>query len=730
MTEIPQNPIRPPTVKDSKSTAPRVLDHEPDVTSAVPWRTGVQRPGLSTLGLSALFGVSLAVAGAGYLLDIGALRLAGVLGALFFGVGTAPLQLSERPGLAMRLGVAGVMGLSVSLLVGTVMVLVPIWQPLLAAVILGGAAVGVHAQGCRRALPALRSLGSFRSLGRRWRPALDGSSACTLGGTVLWWVAALGLGHVVPGVGGFLPDISPLWYAGLVLLLGAIVLARGKSEAHAMFALVSLVAALTLTPAMAYGTPRSLAAAKHVDLVQLILRAHHLDPRSGIYEAYSGFFSAVAWVDDLARVHATIGLAAYWPFFIGLVGLAELRFLFGRVTSSRYRIWVCMTLVVLVNAIGADYFSPQSVGFVLALGIYGLALEPGWPDLGDRMRIALLTLAGCSIAVTHELSPFIAGGVLVVLVIFRAARPWYMPAACIVPAILWAMLNWQEVERYGTNGHIGSLSNFVPPKTISTLGLQRLPIVGESSHALLLGLLVLIVLAGVGFVRTMRHESARKAPTWGFLICAGMGLIAITFNSYGNEGIFRAALFGIPWLAVLAMQAVPGNPPLWVSAAFGAVAVGLLGTFLIAMFGLDNVYVIRPADFEAYQAYEAQAPASSFILDLSYGDLPDSVTFPLPGHSVGWASVVTPASLGPGQLDAADASALARRYISYAAGDGASARELYAIWSPSSAEYSVDYGLETLAQAQKWRELLAASPDWQVVFHRDGTYLYRVVPPS
>ena len=484
---------------------------------------------------------------------------------------------------------------------------------------------------------------------------------------------------------------------------------------------MSLVAALTLTPALVYGMPRSQSAAKHVDLVQLILHAHHLDPGAGIYQAYSGFFSAIAWVCDLAGIHDSVGIATFWPFVIGLVGLAELRFFFGRQIQSSYRIWVGMTLVVLVNAIGADYFSPQSVGFVLALGVYGLALGRDWPGLGDRMRIALLVLAGCSLAVTHELSPYIAGGVLVVLVIFRAARPWYVPATCILPAILWAVLNWHVLKGYVSFAGLGNLSNFTAPQTISTPGLQRLAIVGESSDALLLGLLVLIALAGVGFVRTVR-----RPQTWGFMISGGVGLVVISVNAYGNEGIFRAALFGIPWLALVAIEAVPDHPPRWVSAVFGVVTVGLLGTFLIAMFGLDNQNVIRPADLQMLQALEAQAPANSYLLDLAYGDLPSSVTFPQAGNFVPWTSLVTAASAQPDRPDAADADALARDYIRYAGTAG----NLYAIWSPASVASSVDYGLETQAHALEWRKLIAASPDWQVVFNRDGTYVFRVVVPA
>jgi len=595
-------------------------------------------------------------------------------------------------------------------------------------VIIGAVVVSVHVQACRRALAGLRGSGVFRSLGLGWRAAFNSSIACSVGGTALWCDAALNnRGHIVPGVGGFLPEISPLWYAGLVLLLAGIVLARGKSEVHAMFALVSLVAAFTLTPALVYGMPRSQSAAKHVDLVQLILSAHYLDLRAGIYQAYSGFFSAVAWVCDLAGIHDSIGLATCWPFVIGLVGLAELRFFFGRLINSSYRIWVGMTLVVLVNAVGQDYFSPQSVGFVLALGVYGLALGRDCPGLSDRMRIALLVFAGCSLAVTHEFSPYVAGGVLVVLVIFRAARPWYVPATCLLPAIFWAVFNWQVLKNF-ISADIGNLYNYIPPKVISAPGLQRLAIVGESSYALLLGLLVLIALAGVGFARTVRRPQA-----WGFMISAGMGIIVISVNPYGNEGIFRASLFGIPWLTLVAMEALPSSPPRWMSAVFGAVSVGLLGTYLIAQFGLDNANVIRPADFQAFRVYQAHASASSYTLNLCYGDLPSNATFPQSGHYVEWKSVVTRSSFGIGRPNAADAETLARDYIHYAtryaAANGGPARDLYAVWSPASVDFSVDYGLETQAHAQTWRKLLATSPGWQVVFNRDGTYLFRVVMP-
>ena len=698
--------------------------------------------GRARLTLSALFGASLLLYAAGSAGQAGPVRAAGLAGALFFGVGTAPLQLSGRARLDLRLGIAGVVGMSVPLVVASAMVLTPWWHPVLAAAVIGAAAAVVHAWACARVL-SRQSWGEL--FGRPWsRPGgrlgigSGASIACIAAGTVLWCAAAVRVGHVVPGVLGFLPKISVFWYAGLACLLAGIVLARGRSEWHAASGVLSLLAALTLTPALVYAMPRDQTAAKHIQLVQTVLQAHFLNRGAGIYQAYSGFFSGLAWLCDLAGIHDPTGIATYWPFLIGLLALAELRLFFGRLTSSPYRSWAAIALVVLVNAIGEDYFSPQSVGFALGLGVFALAVgppwpgqrEPGqggpgprWPGLDERARIILLVLAGCALAVTHELSPYIVGGVLVVLVIFRTIRPWYVPATILLPAIGWALLNRDDLSGFISLSDMWHLSNFEAPAAPVMPGLERLPIVAESSDALALGLLVLIALASIGFVRTIRDRSA-----WAFMVSAGVGLGLITVNPYGNEGIFRAALFAIPWLAAMTLRAVAPGARRWAEGIYAATAVLLTGTYLVAAFGLDNASVIRPADFQALRTYEAMTAPDSFLLVLSYGNLPVSINLsPLNPRSVAWNYIVAPAQALARHPDAADVGDLASNYLRYAQRIGGATNELYAVWSPASVEGSVNYGQETLSQAQAWRSLMIASPDWRVVYASHGTYLFRDV---
>jgi hypothetical protein len=605
------------------------------------------------------------------------------------------------------------------------MVLTPLWYPAISAAAMGAGALCVHAIACRRVLTGPLRGRLLRRTGRSGF-RIDVSLALTAAGTAAWLAGMLMTGHVVPGVLGFLSKVPVYWYAGLALVLAGIVLSHGKGELRAVLGTTSLLAALTVTPAVVYGMPRSQSAAKHIDLVMEIFHAHFLDRGLGIYQAFSGMFSGVAWICDLSGMHSTAevtAIATYWPFFIGLVVLATLRFFLGRMVSSWYRIWIAITVAVLVNSVGSDYFSPQSIGFALGIGVFALATGDEIPGLREHYRITFLVLAGCALAVTHELSPYIVGGVLAVLVVFRIIWPWYLPATILTPAVLWAAVNMKVLSGFISLSALGNLSNFVPPQTVATPGLSRLAIVRESSYALALGLLLLILVAGIGLLR-----SRRSRPAWALIVCPGVGLVLIAANPYGNEGIFRAALFAIPWLAAVSLLVLSPSPSRLLSGIYGMVAAGLAAAFLVSTFGLDGENVIRPADYQALLKYQATAAPDSYLMLIPQGDLPVSVDFPVGyNHILAWNSVLKASAVQNPRPTEADATSLAQAFYGWAKKNDGETGSLYAIWSPAAVEHNVDYGIETRAQAVAWRELLKASPDWKVVYVNDGTYLFRVV---
>lgn len=685
---------------------------------------------VATLTLSALFALSLVILLAGYGLDIVALRLTGVLGALFFGVGGTPWKIFLHQGLTVRLALAVLIGISLPTLLASVMVLGPLWHPLLVAIVLGTVVVIVHVRASWEALTKLRASGGDLlppGGGTSW---LNLSTGLTAAGTFWWlWSAVTGR-HMVPGIGGFLTQISPMWYVGLLLVLGGIVLAWNRGETTVMIGVASLVAALTVTPAFVYGLPQIQSAAKHVGFVQQVLGVGHLDRHIGIYQAYSGFFSLSGWICDLAGTRDPMGLATYWPIIIDIAGLAVLRLFFGTLLRSSYRIYIALAFSFLVNVAGQDYFSPQSVGFVLAFGIFALAIGAEATGLSRRTRIGLIILISCALAVIHELSPYLVAVVLGVFVVAKIVRPIYIPLLAGLPAALWALLNWSVLRRF-VSFHGFSLSNLTPPKTVATPGLERLPIVGQGTDAMLAGLLVLICLAMIGFLAAVTRKSGwgffSPSYAWAMLISAGSGLFLVAANPYGNEGIFRAALFAVPWLAALAVTAAPQAAQDWLRFPLAVLLAGLAATYCLSSFALDNADVIRTGDVTALNFYHTKASSSGYILNLSYGDTPVGMVSLASGHSVTWSRIVPQSGGHVTALNKDSASLLARNYLLYVLKRQGRLDALYAIWSPASVNHAVDYGLETAATAQAWVRALSSSPYWKLVYYNNGTYLFRMV---
>lgn len=699
---------------------------EPGVVAA---RSATARLLLAVLGLG-----SLAVGAAGAAIGVGPLRAAGLLVFFLAGVGCAPWQHNAALRLPARLALAVLTGLSILTLLPTVLVVTGTWHPTIAFVAVAVACAGLHLSGARR---ALRDAGAA-DLRQWWRTVVHRPTpaAPPLGQLPVILVAGLGallclgaaLAHrgLEPGLGGFLTQIGPGWYIGLALLLAALVSAPRQDERQLAIPVLLLFLVLSLTPALVYDGPRSQSAAKHVDLVQQIRTLHRPDSVVQVYNAWPGFFAAMAWICDVAGIRDPMRLVAFWPAVIGVFRIAALRYFFGQVLPTAFRCWVAVTLTVLIDLMGQDYFAPQSVGLVIGLASYGLALS----ERSSPLRQGLLLLVGATLAVSHQLSPYIVGGALVILVLFRQVRPWWTPLLVLTPSVVWTVLHRDAVDRFLSLRDIGRPANFLPPRAVRPPDLDRLPIVGATVRALLLALAIVAVLALVGL---LRHRTDRRL--WAMACCpaAGLGLVAI--NPYGQEGIFRAAVFGVPWLALLAATAVPQSSRVWSRLPLLATTAALTAAFLVAAFGLDATNVSRPADVAAFRSVQAQVvpgqPRMHYLLQLGPGDLPGPVpTRRLNYRPLSWDDLGGPAERLAVLGDAPPERQVARltaRLLDYTR-EPVGAADLYAIWSPVSAWYGQEYGLHRPAEFAALRQSLRASPYWAVVFERDGTVVFHFLP--
>ena len=750
-----------------------------------PDRTGL-RPDATAVWLWALLSVaSLLLAIVGRAVGVEALALIGGYGVVFFGIGGAPFQLFPKLELYARLTASMLVGFSVLLLAGMLMGDIRgLWDPAVCAVVIGVLALFLHLAGlyrldrARHGLPgperAARQLQRLAATERRRSPVSHGRSrtapelyeapptalapadrqklrrgsattaggpgavalGLSLSGTVLWLASALLTRDPNPGYWGMLTVLNPLWYAGLALLLAGFALGR-RRELTAALPTVSFALATTLTPALVYGAPRDQTASKQMQIVQYVLEHHHIDVTSGIYPAFSSLFSGVAALSQLLGINGMLGhmslwgVATYWPVVLALLRVVVLRLLMGRLTATTSRCWCGVMLVLLVDSLGDDYFSPQALGYVLAIGIIAIAINGRTRrPFSDRTTFALLALAGMALGPMHELSPYMATGALLVLAVFGQAPLWTaVPVG--VPALLWAAVVHKAISGNLNFSSLFNLANFRPPVTVATPGLQRLGVVGVQSHVLLISLLILVLLGAIGFVANIRRRWA-----WAYALCPIVGIAFIAINPYGNEGIFRATLFAIPWMAVLAMRmpdpsrrmlALARHPDA-MTVAIGGVLCTLLGTFLIAAYAMDGTNVLSPHTI-AIVDYLDRVPGRAFVLSVgSANDPAAGANFTYRYTALEWSPVVRrQPELQRTHPTAVDASALGDRYGVVAAARRATpSNPFYLIWDHNALLYENAYGLQSIAQTNAWLRVLRASRAWKLVLRSGDTYLFKL----
>ena len=680
------------------------------------------------------------------------LRTCGLLVFMFLGVGSAPWQLRPTLRRYERLVLTFVTSLSVMTLAPVAMLLTDFWQPGLAFAAIAAVCLPLHVIGVTEVIEQARSSpvrrwpsryrGHHRAHRRhllrdaaprrlpitlsRWHAsrtlvAVLPATAVASTGAALSLVSALRHRHLVPDFYGFPREVGLTWFVGITLVLVALTV-LGRPEHSRAIPMFLLVLCLTLTPALTYDGPRSQSAAKHVDFVLQIQSLHELTSSVPIYNAYAGFFAAMAWLCAVTGIPDPIVLATFWPALLGVFRVIVLRYLAGQLLPGSVQPWVAVILAVLADSISADYFSPQSVGFTLGLAVFGIALSKS-PDLP---RLGVILLAGLTLAVTHQLSPYVVGGVLFVLAGFRLVRPWWTPMLILGPAVVWASLHWGAVDPFFSLDAFGRIGNFSPPKAIASPALDRLPVVRATVVALLVGVLLVGALAAVTLIR---HR--REARYWALACCPAVGLVLVAINPYGQEGIFRATLFGLPWLAVLASSTVLGSG---LRARLGLffITASLLTAFLISSFGLDAVNVIRPGDLAAMREFRdaggMNPPNPYYLLLLNPGDQPTSPGIRGGKHFIWHRDMIRePVEEQPNYRAEDELDSLTAKLVRYTeVPDGGP--HIFALWSPAGARYGQAYALRSLEQSTALRDAFRNSPFWSVRSSRDGTYLFAFEP--
>jgi hypothetical protein len=200
-------------------------------------------------------------------------------------------------------------------------------------------------------------------------------------------------------------------------------------------------------------------------------------------------------------------------------------------------------------------------------------------------------------------------GMALILAVFGILKSKWFAVIPVLPTIVWDLTHLSVIKKYFNISQVGNVkANIASPSSASHLhyGIwPHLGIIGQAAAPVLVGLLAVAALLSV-----------RDRISAGLAMCAASTGVLLVAVHYGNEDIFRATLFAIPFLAVLAARSQ------WrlarVRASVIAVALPVMtGAFVFGDMGFDYIYYVRPSDLGVVQHFETYAPEYSTLLTIS-----------------------------------------------------------------------------------------------------------------
>jgi hypothetical protein len=201
----------------------------------------------------------------------------------------------------------------------------------------------------------------------------------------------------------------------------------------------------------------------------------------------------------------------------------------------------------------------------------------------------------------------------------------------------------------------------------------------------------------------------------------------VAFQSYGGEGGYRAYLFALPWLSLLAAYACASR-----THAAGRMRMRLLrllaaatavGACLVfAFFGQEITNRVPSNDVRAALWYERHAPAGSMRIDLA-PDSPDRLTARYPEVDLSDPpALVTDAQFVGHRLGVRDVSHL----IGFIKAQRA--RSAYVVLSALQENYARLQGLLPPGSLTGFVSAMQRSPRFRVVFHVPTVWIFKYAP--
>ena len=451
---------------------------------------------------------------------------------------------------------------------------------------------------------------------------------------------------------GLIQVLPPAYFVALGLSLVGFVGSLGLRRlfpALLTAQMVVLIVILQAADPIIHGVPRLEASFRHLGIADYIAGSGQLNPHLDAYFSWPGLFGLLGMLSDATGVHDLMAVATWAPLAINILLLPALLAIAARLTSNRRHAWAAVWAFYLTSWVGQDYLSPQAYSLILLFTLLACVLTAfdGWAWLpgGNRFTATLrkvvhrldpseprpgLTapaadtvtlLVVCAVLLlamtaAHQLTPFATIPMLVGLLLIGRLRLRFLPVLAVVLPACWLML----VATPYVSGHIGQVFGSFGDLTATTSASVTNRITGSADHEFIVyarmaeaALVWALALAGA----IVGHR--RRTPWLAAAIGALAPFVLLPAQPYGGELLLRIYLFGLPFMAFLAVlpliPTTPGAFPWRRSGALLLVGAVLATATVTTRYGNDEMENFSPDEVALVNHLYSVAKPGSMVIE-------------------------------------------------------------------------------------------------------------------
>lgn len=587
------------------------------------------------------------------------------------------------------------------------------------------------------AIGGLVAVGELRKITRKAAPviprririwALGSGGLSTLGFVLALSASKRGL----PQPLGAIVSAGPICWIGLLLIIGAVAWSFGGGGGSPGWSVALLSCVVPSVEAMSYSLPTVQVAARHVGIVEFIVENGKVFPSTDIYHSWCGLFASVAFIKVAAGWENTLLYATIWGAIAAAGMVLAVRAVAGHFHADKSA-WSAALIFGLATSLNPGFFAPQMFGFIGAFIVIALMLRDRDERFGRYGITTAVILVSLAIAVTHQLSPYLAFLGAAALTVTKMIRRWTLSLILIIPAVGFAYLNKGVLGPFITGHDLGQfLNNLRPPKhadgALQPALIYQITFYVPAACLAVIGVLAVFVL--------IKNRSRRM---FALGVTAVSPVVLFFGSSYGSEGIFRVALFSLPWLSILVSYLLPEpGRRFWTPSVHPGRIVAVLSLTLVHVIGctgMDYSRVIRAADVTMVTWLENTVPNDAYVYSLG-----TKLAEPLyvTGRRTGSISyisremlVVPPAPAYPLTTGAAynTKEDLARftAIWKYVAKD----RPIYVYATDQMSTFDELYGQQRASDQNKLEEeLRSTTSNWRIVYFQPEARVYQYIGPT